>query len=214
MVTAMSNLYNVLIAGQPNSGKTTVFNGLTGSNEKVGNWHGVTTISASKIAKINGKNYLITDTPGAYSLNPVTLEEREAVDKILSERGIIVYVIEAKTLPSAIKTIINLLNSGKKIIVAVNMVKEFISSGGKINFSALKNLLNCPVIHGEFNTLKGINEIKKAINSYVYRKPQINEKLLEKVSNYYTFSTYKQTLLDKITLNKITAIPFYFGKYS
>ena len=209
MVTAMSNLYNVLIAGQPNSGKTTVYNGLTGSNEKVGNWHGVTTISASKIAKINGKNYLITDTPGAYSLNPVTLEEREAVDKILNEKGIIVYVIEAKTLPSAIKTIINLLNSGKKIIVAVNMIKEFISSGGNINFSALKNFLNCPIIHGEFNTLKGIKKIKHAIDTYVYYKPQINQKLLEKVDNYYTFSAYKQTLLDKITLNKITAIPFF-----
>ena len=57
MVTAMSNLYKVLIAGQPNSGKTTVYNGLTGSNEKVGNWHGVTTASASKMAKIMGKNY-------------------------------------------------------------------------------------------------------------------------------------------------------------
>ena len=72
-VNELNSTLNLLIAGLPNSGKSTVFNGLTGGNAKVGNWHGVTVKAESKRAIIGGKNYTVYDLPGAYSLNAVTL---------------------------------------------------------------------------------------------------------------------------------------------
>ena len=77
----MANVNSVLIAGMPNAGKSTVFNGLTGATAKTGNWHGVTTSINEKRCKIKGSEFQIKDLPGAYSLTPSTLEEKVAVDR-------------------------------------------------------------------------------------------------------------------------------------
>ena len=84
----------VLIVGTPNSGKSTLFNALTKGNVKVGNWHGVTVDTVSKPFTINEKTYLLTDTPGIYSLNPLTLEEKVTLNKIKEFNGIMVFVTD------------------------------------------------------------------------------------------------------------------------
>ena len=206
----MNNFNKIIIAGMPNAGKSTVFNGLTGGNAKTGNWHGVTTSTLSKRAKIMGKEYTVYDLPGAYSLKPTTLEEKLAVKEVVSTNGIILYVIESVTLPSALKNVVNLLKNGKKVIVAVNMVNEFTKRGGKIDFAKLKTLLNCPVVYGEFNTRKGIQQIKNAIINYKPLLTPVSENLFNNLSLIYRAPTYAQGRLDALTLNAKTAVPIFF----
>ena len=81
-------LNKIIIAGMPNAGKSTVFNGLTNGNAKVGNWHGVTTSVLEKRAKILGNEFLVKDLPGAYSLTPATLEEKKAINEIISSKDL------------------------------------------------------------------------------------------------------------------------------
>ena len=200
----------IIITGMPNSGKSTVFNGLTNGNAHVGNWHGVTVDVLSKIAKIGGKEYLISDLPGAYSLTPSTLEEKKALEFIKSSDGIILFIIEAVTFSLAIKSAIQYIRQGRQVIIAINMVKELTARGGNINFNKLSKLLPCDVIYGEFNTKKGIELIKKAIaNCKLREKIDGNALFNFNANSVFTPPFYKESFLDKITLSPIFAFPCF-----
>ncbi len=143
----------IALAGNPNSGKTTLFNALTGSNQFVGNWPGVTV--EKKEGRLKGrKDVTIMDLPGIYSLSPYTLEEVVARNYLIQERpDAILNIVDGTNLERNLYLTTQLLELGIPVAVAVNMMDVVQKSGDKINISQLARELNCPVL--EISALKG-----------------------------------------------------------
>ncbi|HIX93504.1 MAG TPA: ferrous iron transporter B [Firmicutes bacterium] len=145
----------IALAGNPNCGKTTLFNALTGSNQFVGNWPGVT------VEKKEGKlkhhdNVVITDLPGIYSLSPYTLEEVVARGYLLNERpDAILNIVDGSNLERNLYLTTQLLELGIPVVVAANMMDIVRKNGDKINISELSERLGCKVV--EISALKGEN---------------------------------------------------------
>ncbi len=143
----------IALAGNPNAGKTTLFNALTGSNQFVGNWPGVTV--EKKEGKLKGyKDVIITDLPGIYSLSPYTLEEVVARNYLLSERpDVILNIIDGTNLERNLYLTTQLAELGIPVIIAVNMMDIVKKNGDKIDISQLAKELGCRVV--EISALKG-----------------------------------------------------------
>ena len=143
----------IALAGNPNSGKTTLFNALTGSNQYVGNWPGVT------VEKKEGKlkkhdDVIITDLPGIYSLSPYTLEEIVARDYLVDERpDAILNIVDGTNLERNLYLTTQLIELGIPVVVAINMMDLVRKNGDKINTEQLSHELRCPVV--EISALKG-----------------------------------------------------------
>ena len=149
----MENQIRIALAGNPNSGKTTLFNALTGSNQFVGNWPGVT------VEKKEGKlkkhdDAVIMDLPGIYSLSPYTLEEVVARSYLITERpDAILNIVDGTNLERNLYLTTQLTELGIPVVVAVNMMDAVRKSGDKINIDELSRELGCKVI--EISALKG-----------------------------------------------------------
>ncbi|MDO4287370.1 MAG: ferrous iron transporter B [Eubacteriales bacterium] len=143
----------IALAGNPNSGKTTLFNGLTGSNQFVGNWPGVTVEKKEgKLKKHTG--ITITDLPGIYSLSPYTLEEVVARNYLLGERpDAILNIIDGTNLERNLYLTTQLTELGIPVVVAVNMMDIVEKNGDQINIAELSRELGCKVV--EISALKG-----------------------------------------------------------
>ncbi|MEE3451248.1 MAG: ferrous iron transporter B, partial [Acutalibacteraceae bacterium] len=143
----------IALAGNPNSGKTTLFNALTGSNQFVGNWPGVT------VEKKEGKlkkhsNVTITDLPGIYSLSPYTLEEVVARNYLIGERpDVILNIIDGTNLERNLYLTTQLTEIGIPVVLAVNMMDIVEKNGDKINTTMLSKQLGCKAV--EISALKG-----------------------------------------------------------
>lgn len=137
---------NIALAGNPNSGKSTLFNSLTGSNQYVGNWPGVTV--EKKTGKyIKNKNINITDLPGTYSLSPYTLEEVVARDYLINDSvDLIIDVIDASNIERSLYLASQLSELGIPLILALNMMDVVEKKGDKINIELLEDKLNCKVV--------------------------------------------------------------------
>lgn len=143
----------IALAGNPNSGKTTLFNALTGSNQFVGNWPGVTV--EKKEGKLKGqKDVVITDLPGIYSLSPYTLEEVVARNYLIQERpDAILNIVDGTNLERNLYLTTQLAELGIPVVVAINMMDVVRKSGDKINCQQLAKELGCQVV--EISALKG-----------------------------------------------------------
>ena len=143
----------IALAGNPNSGKTTLFNALTGSNQFVGNWPGVTVEKKEgRLKKHEGVT--ITDLPGIYSLSPYTLEEVVARNYLLSERpDAILNIIDGTNLERNLYLTTQLTELGIPVVVAINMMDLVKKNGDKINVEELSRQLGCPIV--EISALKG-----------------------------------------------------------
>ena len=143
----------IALAGYPNSGKTTLFNALTGSNQFVGNWPGVTVEKKEgKLKKHEGVT--ITDLPGIYSLSPYTLEEVVARNYLLGERpNAILNIIDGTNLERNLYLTTQLTELGIPVVVAINMMDLVKKNGDKINVEELSRQLGCKVV--EISALKG-----------------------------------------------------------
>lgn len=148
----------IALAGNPNAGKTTLFNALTGSNQFVGNWPGVTV--EKKEGKLKGhKDVIITDLPGIYSLSPYTLEEVVARNYLIGERpDAILNIIDGTNLERNLYLTTQLVELGIPVVCAINMMDVVQKNGDKINVEHLSKELGCKVV--EISALKGtgINE--------------------------------------------------------
>ena len=149
----------IALAGNPNCGKTTLFNALTGSNQFVGNWPGVTV--EKKEGKLKGhKDVVIMDLPGIYSLSPYTLEEVVARNYLISERpDAILNIIDGTNLERNLYLTTQLVELGIPVVVAINMMDVVKKNGDKINTDQLAKELGCQVY--EISALKGTG-IKEA----------------------------------------------------
>lgn len=143
----------IALAGNPNCGKTTLFNALTGSNQYVGNWPGVTVEKKEgKLKKDPG--VIITDLPGIYSLSPYTPEEIVARNYLLEERpSAILNIVDGTNLERNLYLTTQLLETGLPVVVAVNMMDLVRKNGDQINIEELGRELGCPVV--EISALKG-----------------------------------------------------------
>ena len=136
----------IALAGNPNSGKTTLFNALTGSNQFVGNWPGVTVEKKEGTLK-NHKAVTIIDLPGIYSLSPYTLEEVVARDYLIDERpDVILNIVDGTNLERNLYLTTQLTELGIPVVVAVNMIDVVQKKGDKINTQNLSKALGCAVM--------------------------------------------------------------------
>lgn len=144
----------IALAGNPNSGKTTMFNALTGSNQYVGNWPGVTV--EKKEGKLKGhKDVIIQDLPGIYSLSPYTLEEVVARNYLINEKpDAIINVVDGSNIERNLYLTTQLIELGIPVVIAINMIDIVRKNGDKINLEKLGKALGCEVI--ETSALKGI----------------------------------------------------------
>lgn len=155
----------VALVGNPNCGKTTLFNALTGANQYVGNWPGVTVEKKSGKLKAD-KSIEIVDLPGIYSLSPYTLEEVIARDFLINERpDAILNIIDGTNLERNLHLTTQLLEMGIPTVVAVNMMDVVRKRGDQINVTALEEELSCPVV--EISALKneGVDEVITRLTS-------------------------------------------------
>ena len=152
----------IALAGNPNSGKTTLFNALTGSNQFVGNWPGVTV--EKKEGKLKGhEGVIVTDLPGIYSLSPYTLEEVVARNYLIGTRpDAILNIIDGTNLERNLYLTTQLTELGIPVVIAVNMMDVVRKNGDKINIEELSRQLGCKVI--EISALKneGVKEAAEA----------------------------------------------------
>ena len=180
----------IALAGNPNCGKTTLFNALTGSNQFVGNWPGVTV--EKKEGKLKGhKDVIIMDLPGIYSLSPYTLEEVVARNYLIGERpDAIINIIDGTNIERNLYLSTQIMELGIPVIMAVNMIDILEKTGDKIHLDKLSKKLGCEVV--AISALKGTG-IKEAANKAV--------KLAQKKQSAETvheFSRDAEAIIDKV----------------
>lgn len=180
----------IALAGNPNCGKTTLFNALTGSNQFVGNWPGVTV--EKKEGKLKGhKDVIIMDLPGIYSLSPYTLEEVVARNYLIGERpDAILNIVDGTNIERNLYLSTQLMELGIPVIMAVNMMDIVEKSGDKIHISKLSEKLGCEVV--EISALKGTG-IQKAAEKAVAIANQKNNR-----PPVHKFAAEVESVLDSI----------------
>lgn len=162
----------IALAGNPNCGKTTLFNELTGSSQYVGNWPGVTVEKKDGILK-GHKDVIIQDLPGIYSLSPYTLEEKVARNYLVNEQpDVILNIIDGTNLERNLYLTTQLVEIGLPMIVAINMMDLVKKNGDIIDFDKLSSELGCPVVEISALQGKGCREAaEKAMELAMNKKP-------------------------------------------
>ena len=165
----------IALVGNPNSGKTTLFNNLTGSNQYVGNWPGVTVERKEGKYKKN-KDIIIQDLPGIYSLSPYTLEEIITRQYLLeNDVDVIVNIIDGTNIERNLYLTTQLLELNIPVVVAINMMDLVEKNKDKINFEKLSEKLNCPVVNiSAINGNNVIDVIDSALKIAVNKKQIYN----------------------------------------
>lgn len=223
MVESLGDKMNIKIglAGNPNCGKTTLFNLLTGSNQYVGNWSGVTVERKEGILK-NHNNITITDLPGIYSLSPYSPEEVVARNYLVNEKpNVIINIVDGTKLERNLYLTLQLMEIGVPIVVAINMMDVVRKNGGKIYIEKLSKMLGIKVV--EISALKNLgidNLISTAIqvannktsppkfmrynsnveNTLQYIESKINNNSIKEKSRYYSVKIFEK---DKYILNSL-----------
>jgi len=166
----------VALVGNPNSGKTTVFNNLTGAHQHVGNWPGVTVEKKEGICRQGGKNIHVVDLPGIYSLTAYSPDEVIARDFILEESpDAVVDIVDASNLERNLYLTVQLMEMGAQVIVALNMTDQADSRGYRINTKKLSALLGVPVVPLVASRNQGTAELLEEIIKEPENKPEVKE---------------------------------------
>lgn len=223
MVESLGDKMNIKIglAGNPNCGKTTLFNLLTGSNQYVGNWSGVTVERKEGILK-NHNNITITDLPGIYSLSPYSPEEVVARNYLVNEKpNVIINIVDGTKLERNLYLTLQLMEIGVPIVVAINMMDVVRKNGGKIYIEKLSKILGIKVV--EISALKNLgidNLINTTIqvannktsppkfmkynsnieNTLQFIESKINNNSTKEKSRYYSVKIFEK---DKYILNSL-----------
>lgn len=169
----------IALAGNPNSGKTTLFNALTGSNQRVGNWPGVTVDKKEGFLK-KRPDVKIQDLPGIYSLSPYTMEEVVSRTYLVKDKpDLIIDVVDASNISRNLYLSSQLLELGIPTVIALNMMDMARKNGDIIDVDKLSKLLGCPVIPVVASTKEGMDDLIKAID---------NEQTSKKTPNPFKYS--------------------------
>lgn len=191
-------MINVNLVGNPNTGKTTLFNSLTGAHEHVGNWHGVTVEEKARIYKYNGQEIRIVDLPGIYSLTALSYEEKVAVDYILSHKDtIVVNICDANNLQRNLYLTLGLMELGVPIVLAVNQIDKRKSC--KIDFKKFEELLNVKVVYLNAGDKKEVKKLNDAII-------ELNNKLKNNYIVKYNIDYFDKIKKNNEKFNKLDKI--------
>ena len=191
--------YKIALAGNPNSGKTTLFNALTGSNQFVGNWPGVTV--EKKEGKLKGhKDVVIIDLPGIYSLSPYTLEEVVARNYLITERpDAILNIVDGTNLERNLYLSTQLMELGIPVVMAINMMDVVQKNGDKIDIAKLSEKLGCEVV--KISALKGTGTVEAAEKALKLAMKK------EASLAVHTFRPEVESVLDEIETHLPSDIP-------
>ena len=170
-------LPRVLVAGNPNAGKTTLFNALTGARARVGNYPGVTVARSSReIALPDGAHVELVDLPGAYSVSTRSPDEQVAIDEVLGRRGAapdaVVVVVDAGTIERGLYLVLQIVETGAPVVVALNMVDEAAAAGVTVDAAGLGRWLGVAVVPTVGATGEGLDALRRAIRDAVDRAPR------------------------------------------
>ena len=197
----------IALAGNPNCGKTTLFNSLTGSNQFVGNWPGVTVEKKEgKLKKHEG--VIITDLPGIYSLSPYTLEEVVARNYLINEKpDVILNIIDGSNLERNLYLTTQLLEIGIPVVCAINMMDVVNKNGDKINVDKLSKELGCKVV--EISALKGtgVEECAKEAVKAAGKIQVVNHKYAEDIED--TLKDIEDKVLSNVSNKRWYAIKLF-----
>ena len=197
----------IALAGNPNCGKTTLFNSLTGSNQFVGNWPGVTVEKKEgKLKKYEG--VIITDLPGIYSLSPYTLEEVVARNYLINEKpDVILNIIDGSNLERNLYLTTQLLEIGIPVVCAINMMDVVNKNGDKINVDKLSKELGCKVV--EISALKGtgVEECAKEAVKAVGKIQVVSHKYAEDIED--TLKNIEDKVLSNVSNKRWYAIKLF-----
>ena len=210
----------IALAGNPNCGKTTMFNGLTGSNQYVGNWPGVTV--EKKEGKLKGnKDVIVTDLPGIYSLSPYTMEEVVSRDYLIKDKpDAILDIVDSTNIERNLYLTTQLLELDSLVVIALNMVDVLKKKGDRIDVQKLSEELGVPIVETSALKEKGIKEAaKKAVEESKNSKKEnkvkfssevekaifeIEKKLPKDISsNLFRWYAIKLIERDKVVLENI-----------
>mgnify|MGYP000968174462 CR=1 FL=1 len=195
----------VALAGNPNSGKTTVFNSLTGARQHVGNWPGVTVEKKEGLFSVGDKVIRVVDLPGTYSLDAYSADEAVARDYILFEQpDVVVNIVDATNLERNLYLTVQMMEMGANVVVALNMCDEAKAQEIDIDTDKLSKLLGVPVVPTVATRKQGLEEVVKAAL-------QAAEKNREPLRIYYG-----KNLESKLSAleQKILSIPWLAEKYT
>lgn len=196
----------IALAGNPNSGKTTVFNNLTGAKQHVGNWPGVTVEKKEGNLSFKGYNIRVVDLPGVYSLTAYSLDEVIARNFVVDENpDVVVDIVDASNLERNLYLAVQLLEMGAKLVVALNMMDVAQSRGYQIDVAELSRLLGAPVVPMVATRHQGTQELLETIVCVAEDKIQVKGLRLN----------YGREMEDEIAkLEKIIATDSRFQGYS
>ncbi len=160
----------VVLVGNPNVGKSVMFNNLTGAYVTVSNYPGTTVEVSRGIGRIGAVEFEVIDTPGMYSLTPISEEERVARDIILEESPtVVLHIADAKNLERMLGLTVQLLEAGLPVILVLNMMDELKALGKQVNSGLLEKRLHIPVVPAVATGGEGMDLLRQRILDYVGR---------------------------------------------
>jgi small GTP-binding protein len=167
----MTREITVALVGNPNSGKTTVFNNLTGAHHYVGNWPGVTVEKKEGTLEYQGHRLRVIDLPGVYSLTAYSLDEIIARNFVINDKpDVVVDIVDASSLERNLYLTLQLLETGARVVLALNMMDQAESKGYVIDVPGLSRLLMVPVVPMSANRNRGTADLLKEIVNVADRK--------------------------------------------
>ncbi|MBQ7884707.1 MAG: ferrous iron transport protein B [Clostridia bacterium] len=195
----------VLLIGNPNTGKTTLFNSLTRANEHTGNWHGVTVDSKQKIMRLNNQEFKVVDLPGIYSLSPLSFEESVTVEYLYSHlNSLVVNIVDVNNLHRNLYLTLELLNLNVPCVLVVNDIQNSKNKINKYNLKKLEQILGIKVLKINAENKQEINILKKEILNFKYVKTPFELKQFANINNNKNIELTKEII--KNNVNKISQL--------